>query len=460
MKASARVVICGGGVAAMEALLALREVLPLPLHPHIDLVAPNSRFVYQPMAVAEPFGLARTRLFEIKKIAHELRSELHVGSLVRVDHAERSVELDSGISLPYDAAIVAVGARREPWLKGASSFGGTADAPAFAGLLERLEQGGIGRLAFTSPPGASWTLPLYELALLTASRLAERGVTGVELTVITPETEPLAIFGVAASRMLGGLLSDRGIRLRAGATVETLLSGRAELSSGETIEVDEMVALPVLRGPSVPGLQADADGFIEVDEHCRVAGLEDVYAAGDGTSFPIKQGGIATQQAGVAVEWLAAGLDAPLKPSPFKPVLRGMLLTGLAPMYLRARVAAEEGESGTVAANALWWPPTKIAGRYLGPYLARSDTLGERASLEDRAASTRDPALQREGHRESRELALLMAESDARDGDFRSALSWLEVIEQLDGVLPAGYLQKRDTWESLVGSMRGFVPEL
>src|SRR5450759_222675 len=450
MKASARVVICGGGVAAMEALLALREILPLPLHPHIDLVAPNSRFVYQPMAVAEPFGLARTRLFNIREIAGEFHSELHVGSLVRVNGAERSVELDRGASLPYDAAIVAVGARRQAWLEGAISFGGTADAPTFAELLGRLEEGDVGRLAFTSPPGMSWTLPLYELALLTASRLAELGVTGVELTVITPEAEPLAIFGAAASRMLGGQLSDRGIRLRVGATVQKLRSGRAELSSGETIEIEEVVALPRLLGPGIEGLPCDAEGFVEIDEHCRVVGLEDVYAAGDGTSFPIKQGGIATQQAGVAVEWLAAGLGAPVRPLRFEPLLRGMLLTGLAPVYLRAVVGEQGGENGAVAANALWWPPTKIAGRHLGPYLARSGPVGERALLEDRAVSTRDPAAQQEAHRESRELALLFAESDARGGDFHSALGWLEVIEQLDGVLPTGYLQKRDTWETLV----------
>ncbi|HYM55002.1 MAG TPA: FAD-dependent oxidoreductase, partial [Solirubrobacteraceae bacterium] len=271
-----------------------------------------------------------------------------------------------------------------------------------------------------------------------------------ELTIVTPEAEPLAVFGPAASRMLRSQLSDRGIRLRAGATVEELLPGRLELSTGEAMDVEEVVALPQLEGPRIHGLPADADGFILIDDHCQVAGLQDVYAAGDGTAFPIKQGGIATQQSDVAAESVAARLGASLQPSVFEPLLRGMLLTGVAPMYLRAGIG--EAENGEVAANPLWSPPTKIAGRYLGPYLARASALAGRVSLKDHPASTRDQGELQAAHREARELALVFAEADARGGDFRSALSWLEVIERLDGVLPAGYLAKRDDWTTLAGN--------
>ena len=448
MRASTRVAICGGGVAAVEALLALREILPM--RPHIDLIAPNRKFIYQPMAVAEPFGLARTQLFDIAEIAEEFGAELHVGSLAQVNSSDRCVVLASGTPLPYDAVIVAVGAQRRTWLKGAMSFGGADDVGAFAGLLERLEQGSVARLAFASPPGLSWTLPLYELALLTASRLAERAVTGVDLTIITPEADPLVIFGPAASRMLRGELADRGIRVRVGATVEKFISGRLELSSGEAIDVDEVVALPRLEGPRVKGMPADGDGFILVDDYCRVDGLEDVCAAGDGTAFPIKQGGIATQQADVAAESVAARLGAPLRPSVFEPLLRGMLLTGVAPIYLRASVGATAPKTGEVLAGPLWWPPTKIAGRYLGPYLARPSRFGHSIPLEDRPTSTRDPGAVEAAHHEARELALVFAEADAHSGDFRSALSWLEVLERLDGVLPERYLTKRDAWQTLM----------
>jgi sulfide:quinone oxidoreductase len=448
MNAAQRVVICGGGVAAVEALLAIRDMLTI--HPRIDVIAPNRKFVYQPMAVAEPFGLARTQLFDMQAIASELDAELHVESLASVDVENRSVTLADGASLRYYAALVAVGAKREPWLPGAISFGGSVDVTAFAGLLERIEQGRLSRVAFASPPGTSWTLPLYELALLTAAWLAERGVTGVSLTVIAPEEVPLMIFGQAASGMLRSELLDRGIRLRVGMAVDKLASGRLELSSGDTMEVDEVVVLPRLQGPRVHGLPADADGFLPIDGHCRVAGLEDVYAAGDGTDFPIKQGGIAAQQADVVAESIAASLGASLQPSVFEPSLRGMLLTGVAPMYLRATLGANLPQRGEVAANPLWWPPTKIAGRYLGPYLAHCSALGGRVALEDQPASTRSPDALQEAHAEARELALTFALADAHIGDYQSALSWLDVIERIDGALPSGYLEKRDTWSTLV----------
>ena len=96
-----------------------------------------------------------------------------------------------------------------------------------------------------------------------------------------------------------------------------------------------------------------------------VEGLEAVYAAGDATNFRVKQGGLAAQQADAVAEHLAARHGAPVEPAPFRHVLRGMLFTGGPAAYLRAD---GEGE-GAAAAQALWWPPTKIAGRHLAPYL-------------------------------------------------------------------------------------------
>ena len=98
-----------------------------------------------------------------------------------------------------------------------------------------------------------------------------------------------------------------------------------------------------------------------------MASLPGVYAAGDGTNFPIKQGGLATQQADAVAEAIAAEVGAPVEPEPFRPVLRGLLLTGGDDRFLRHAVAGGGGE-GEVAAHTLWWPPTKIAGRYLAAY--------------------------------------------------------------------------------------------
>jgi sulfide:quinone oxidoreductase len=440
-----RVAICGGGVAAIEALLGLRALLGLA--PHVDLIAPNRRFVYQPLVVAEPFGLAETSLFDVVAVAAEHGAQLHVASLEAVEPDQGRIALSGGVKLLYDSLIVAVGARRRTWLPGALPFTGAADVSSFQELLAQLERGDLSRVAFAAPAGISWTLPVYELALLTASWVADRHLTGIELAVVTPEEEPLAVFGPTASRGLRDQLADRGIQLRVNAIAEDFIPGALRLASGPALVVDQVVALPQLEGPRVPGLPADDIGFIQIDDYARVVGVDDVYAAGDGTAFPIKQGGIATQQADAAVEMIAARLGAGVTPSAFQPVLRGMLLTGIAPYYLRAGLTATSVDHHELAANPLWWPPTKIAGRYLGPYLAETARRGERTPLEDLTITSDDPREIRAGHREARELALTFALADANTGDYRSALRWLEVVEQLDGgSLPPGYAERRAQW--------------
>src|SRR5699024_6223966 len=114
------------------------------------------------------------------------------------------------------------------------------------------------------------------------------------------------------------------------------------------------------------GLPADASGFIPVDEHAAVRGLRDVYAVGDVTDQPLKQGGLAAQQADAAASAIAHALGAPVRPEPFRPVLRGLLLSGVGAAFLRR--AADGGSEASF--GALWWPPTKVAGRHLGPFLA------------------------------------------------------------------------------------------
>ena len=136
------------------------------------------------------------------------------------------------------------------------------------------------------------------------------------------------------------------------------------------VAADRVVSLPRLGGPFLPGLPHDPAGFIPTDVHGLVAGESDVYAAGDATTCPVKQGGVATQQADAAAEAIAARAGADIDPRPFRPVLRGMLLTGGAPRYLRADVSGAAGDSSSASDQALWWPPSKIAGHWLAPYLA------------------------------------------------------------------------------------------
>ena len=218
---------------------------------------------------------------------------------------------------------------------------------------------------------ATWALPLYELALMTAARVAEHGLD-VELSVVTPERAPLEIFGDSATSALAALLAERHIQLHSDCTPTSVgPDGLAVLSNDvDVIPAERVVGLPSLDGPHLPGLPADRAGFVPVDDRGLVEGEVDVYAAGDATTFPLKQGGLATQQADAVAAAVAARAGAPVTSRPFRPVLRGLLLTGGVPRYLRSESQAPGTPESEVAEHALWWPPSKIAGRYLSPYLA------------------------------------------------------------------------------------------
>jgi sulfide:quinone oxidoreductase len=189
--------------------------------------------------------------------------------------------------------------------------------------------------------------------------------------LVTPEDRPLALFGHTASDAIRELLEIRGVRFVTDAAAVAWDGARLHIAGDESIEADAVVALPRLEGPPVEGLPQDGAGFVATDEYGWVLGLSDVYAAGDLTQFPVKQGGIATQQADAVASSIASDAGAAVRPAATKPVLRGLLLTGLAPRFLRSEPG--RGQS-LVDTEPLWWPPAKIVGRYLTPFLA--DHLG------------------------------------------------------------------------------------
>jgi sulfide:quinone oxidoreductase len=363
-----RVTIVGGGVAALEALLALRAIAEERVE--IELVAPEPEFVYRPLAVAEPFGIGEAHRYDLVRIVQDQGAVLHLAGVQAVAPENGRLVTWDGRSLDYEVLVLALGARGGVSIPGSVSIQGPGYTSRFRTVLRELEERRIRRVAFAAPAGASWPLPLYELALLTATRVREHGLRKVELSLVTPESEPLELFGSDASAAVRELLAEHDVALHTSRVPLEARDGELMIVPGESLRAERVVSLPRLQGPAVPGLPHDHEGFIPVDLHGRVEGLDEVYAAGDATTCPIKQGGVAAQQADAAAEAIAARAGAPVEPQPFRPVLRGLLLTGSTPRYLRAEVAGGRGEAWAVSEHALWWPPSKVAGRYLAPYLA------------------------------------------------------------------------------------------
>jgi sulfide:quinone oxidoreductase len=361
-----RVTIAGAGVAAVECVLALRAVAGSRVD--IELLAPAAELVHRPVSVASPFGGPPAPRIALDGLGVRLRRD----ALVSVDPDSRHVLTRDDETVPYEILVVATGARSREAVSGAATFRGPMSVGLVEQAVERVFADPRLRLAFVAPAGARWLLPLYELALLSATTLRDGGVDDPDILVATPEHAPLEALGPAVSEAVRDALDRAGIDLITSAAAVGAFEGAVRLESGAVIGADLTVALPELVGPRIAGLPYDDEGYLPIDEHGHVARCTDVYAAGDATAFPIKHGGLAAQQADAVADAIAARLGAIGYPEPFRPILRALLLTGREPLYLRAELGSTgvPPVAGTVSTEPLWTPPEKVGGRHLASFLA------------------------------------------------------------------------------------------
>jgi sulfide:quinone oxidoreductase len=369
-----RVTIVGGGVAALESALALSHLAPELTD--VTILAPNHELVYRPMVVREPFAYGSASRYPLARIARDVGATLLAEQLAWIDPGKHMLHTETGKTIEYDALLLALGAHASARYEHAVTIDDRHLDEILHGLIEDIEGDFIHSLAFVAPGAIAWPLPLYELALMSAGRAYDMGIELVT-TIVTPEDSPLAIFGATASSAVTELLHQANIQTVNSAYVEIPRSGEVVISPGDRhLQVDRVIALPELHGPSVRGIPLGDHGFIRVDPHGRVPHVEDVYAAGDATDFPIKHGGLAAQQADVAAQSIAAQAGAAVTLERFDPVINGMLLTDDKPLYLTAHITGARGFGSEISDTPSWSPPGKIVARHLAPYLADLDKEG------------------------------------------------------------------------------------
>ncbi len=365
----------------MEVLLALHALAPERVR--VTLVSASPVLAYKPAAPAESFDdEAPPLVYDLQAIATDVGASFRLDRVQAVaPHAHR-VRLASFAHLDYDALVVAAGARAANAIPGALTFRDQRQVHHIRRIMSELRSGKVRRIVFAVPSGCSWPLPLYELALLTAAHLQELDVAG-EVMIVSPETTPLCVFGAQASRLVADLLAQQSVRFVGRSYPRRVdRSGALVLASGEVLDADRVVAAPKLRGPTITGLPSDRLGFVTTDALGVVVGLPDVYATGDMTSFPIKQGGLAAQQADVIAQRIASDHGAPVTRPRAHRVLRARLVGGANPVYLRTELD-ESGEAidattvhGDFDDSEPLASPEKVFGRYLSPYLrARPPTV-------------------------------------------------------------------------------------
>jgi sulfide:quinone oxidoreductase len=287
----------------------------------LTLIAPEDEFVYRPLAAREPFAVGRARRIPLPTAARAAGADFVAATVEAVDPGSRLLTTSDGQRLEYDALVLAVGAEATPVVANVLTWDDRSDSEMLGGLIRDIEEGYSRRVAILIPPGPGWPLRGYEVALFLTLEAKAMGAE-IHTTIVRPEPDPLAELGPHATARIARELEQAGIAVLAADGFEVErghTSGVVLHPSDERIEAQRILALPVLRGRRVPGVPTDDAGFIDVDEHCRVRGLEGVWAVGDATAFPVKSGGFAAEQADVAATDIAAAAGVEVGPRAFDP---------------------------------------------------------------------------------------------------------------------------------------------
>ena len=93
-----------------------------------------------------------------------------------MDAARHVAYTSAGGAIPYSMLLVACGAVPKPAIDGAITFRGPADGERIEQLLAEIEAGEARTVVFAVPVGAVWSLPAYELALMTAAWVSSRQI--------------------------------------------------------------------------------------------------------------------------------------------------------------------------------------------------------------------------------------------------------------------------------------------
>ncbi len=355
-EAPMRVLIVGAGMAALETVMALRSLAGDRVA--IALIAPDGELVYHPIAAKAPYAVGRMRRISLERLladAGAQRFPLHASA---VDSAARVVRTTAGREFEYDELVLALGADPVPVVQNATTWDDRTGAETLGGLLRDFELGYSKRLAVVIPSGPVWPLRGYELALILTHDARGMGLE-IETSLVTPERSPLEMLGDEAVTAVSDALREVGVAVVFANQVE-IQPGQPQVlvahPSGTRVDVDRVVALPSLRGRPIPGIPVEEHGFVEIDERCRVKGVEHIWAVGDITTFPVKSGGMATEEADVAAEAIAAAAGADIEPRAFDPAGRGELAGLPASRYLEPWLGTDEVAESTTHLPTLGVP--------------------------------------------------------------------------------------------------------
>ena len=341
-------VVVGGGFAALEIALALKNQSPaLP----VTVVSPETHLTYRPWLIRVPAGGAPPPVIPFARLLSAAGVEVIASCAAAADVEARRVVLDSGAELEYGQLVVATGAvadrGRIPGAPDHAIFPcDLADAAEFAARVASSNLH-VAIVFGWERPG-----PGLEYAAWIAARRP-----GVKVTAIDGDGTLPRRFGDRATAHLRSLFERRGAQLVSEGTVGRIGDGTVEVG-GRVVRADLIAVAAPLRGTTawLPAALVDERGMLHVDNTMAatagVFGIGDVVAVPEGYRLPPALRSIQATARGVARNVAAAlGGGAPVSilrrgaPDTMLPDLSGaavlvrerrLLLSGRLPLLLRS----------------------------------------------------------------------------------------------------------------------------
>ena len=296
-----RIVVIGGGFAGINFVKRLANdnrfqvtlVDQNNYHSFIPLLYQVGMAFIEPSNISYPFR----RLFQKK---NNLR--FHMGSLVRINPAENTVETDTGV-LTYDFLVLALGTesnyfgmenvKRNSWpLKTISNATNLRnhlllnmeDAVRATDSAERKKLLNV-VIAGGGPTGVEVAGMLAEMAHTIGPREYPE-ITDLRFPIYLIEAAPVLLGPMSkkSQKEASRILTRLGVEIKLNVAVKDFVNGKVVLSNGESIPTNALIWTSGVIGRAVPGLSSEVVGKgrrILSDEFNKVMGTRNIFAVGD-----------------------------------------------------------------------------------------------------------------------------------------------------------------------------------
>lgn len=325
-----KVTIIGAGFAGLTAVRSLRK---LDSSLEITLIAPRAELHYLPGIIWIPSGLRKREdlIVPLDSFFQRMNVKFHQANVTGLRDSGRIVVTDNG-EVTNDALIIASGGRfikKLPGIEHAiTPCEGIAAAEKIRDRLQEMQGGtiAIGFAGNPNEPSAMRGGPMFEFLFGTDTLLRQQGRRDkFKLVFFSPAPKPGNRLGEKAVTGLLGEMKKRDIETHLGHKMKGFEADKVKTEGGE-FAADLILFMPGMTGNQWfdnTELPRSSGGLLQADKHCKVAGWDKVYVAGDSGSFPgpdwmPKQAHMADLQAEAAAKNVVAELTGKPADATFK----------------------------------------------------------------------------------------------------------------------------------------------